>query len=82
VLARLVEQTTQVVGGNPHVKNRVVSIFDQEARPIRKGKLDKPTEFGRVVRVDQSEEGYITGYQVHIGNPGTRARWFPRWSTM
>ncbi len=69
VLTRLVEQTKQVLGGNPHVKNRVVSVFDQEARPIRKGKLDKPTEFGRVIRVDQSDDGYITGYQVSVGNP-------------
>ena len=70
VVRRLVEQTTQVLGGNPHVKNRVVSIFDREARPIRKGKLKTPTEFGRTVRVDQSEDGYITGYAVHIGSPG------------
>lgn len=69
VLARLVEQTKQVLGGDPHVKNRVVSVFDQEARPIRKGKLDKPTEFGRVVRIDQTDDGYITGYQVSVGNP-------------
>jgi len=62
VLQRLVKQTKQVLGGDPHVKNRVVSVFDQEARPIRKGKLDKPTEFGRVVRIDQSDEGYITGH--------------------
>lgn len=70
VVNRLVEQTRQVVGGDVHVKNRVVSVFDQEARPIRKGKLDKPTEFGRGLRVDQSEDGYITGYDVHVGNPG------------
>lgn len=77
VLQRLVEQTKQVLGGDPHVKNRVVSVFDQHARPIRKGKLDKPTEFGRVVRLDQSDDGYITGYQVHIGNPGDASQVIP-----
>ena len=77
VVRRLVEQTTQVVGGNPHVKNRVVSIFDREARPIRKGKLKTPTEFGRTVRVDQSEDGYITGYAVHIGSPGDSTQVVP-----
>jgi IS5 family transposase len=77
VLQRLVEQTKQVLGGDPHVKNRVVSVFDQEARPIRKGKLDKPTECGRVVRLDQSDDGYITGYQVHVGNPGDAGQVIP-----
>ena len=77
VTRRLMEQTRQVVGGNPHVKNRVVSIFDQEARPIRKGKLKTPTEFGRTVRVDQSEEGYISGYAVHIGSPGDSTQMVP-----
>jgi len=77
VVRRLVEQTTQVLGGNPHVKNRVVSIFDREARPIRKGKLKTPTEFGRTVRVDQSEDGYITGYAVHIGSPGDSTQVVP-----
>jgi IS5 family transposase len=77
VLQRLIEQTKQVLGGDPHVKNRVVSVFDQEARPIRKGKLDKPTEFGRVVRLDQSDDGYITGYQVHVGNPGDASQVIP-----
>ena len=77
VMRRLVEQTKQVVSGNPHVKNRVVSVFDQEARPIRKGKLKTPTEFGRTVRVDQSEEGYITGYAVQIGSPGDSTQMVP-----
>lgn len=77
VVRRLAAQTTQVLSGNPHVKNRVVSIFDREARPIRKGKLKVPTEFGRTVRVDQSEDGYITGYAVHIGSPGDATQMVP-----
>ncbi|MDE3075316.1 MAG: transposase [Chloroflexota bacterium] len=77
VVRRLVEQTKQVLSGNPHVKNRVVSIFDREARPIRKGKLKMPTEFGRTIRVDQSEDGYITGYAVHVGSPGDSTQVVP-----
>jgi IS5 family transposase len=77
VVRRLAEQTKQVLSGNPHVKNRVVTVFDQAARPIRKGKLKVPTEFGRTVRVDQSEDGYITGYAVHIGSPGDSTQMVP-----
>jgi transposase, IS5 family len=70
VLDRLIWQAQQVVSGNLHIKDRVVSVADREARPIRKGKLKTPTEFGRTVRVDQNQEGYITGYEVFVGSPG------------
>jgi hypothetical protein len=31
--------------------DRLVSMFDPDARPIRKGKLGKPNEFGYVVQI-------------------------------
>lgn len=66
---QVVGQTEQVQEGNHHIPNRLVSLFDPEARPIRKGKLKSPTEFGRKVLVQETEERIITGYQVHTGNP-------------
>jgi IS5 family transposase len=54
-------------GGKP--QNRVVSLVDPEARPIVKGKLDKPVEFGRTAQITQDESGYFTQYGVHQGNP-------------
>jgi IS5 family transposase len=48
-LAELAEkvcaQITLRIAGKP-ITNRLVSISDPDARPIRKGKLNKPTEFG------------------------------------
>jgi transposase, IS5 family len=68
---RIVEQTRQVLGGNPHVKNRLVSLFDPDARPIRKGKLNVAggTEFGYKVLVADEDRGFVTEYQVTTGNP-------------
>lgn len=68
---RVVEQTRQVLAGNPDVKHRLVSLFDPDARPIRKGKLSVAgrTEFGYKVVVDEEERGFITYYAVAQGNP-------------
>jgi len=49
--------------------DRIVSITDPEARPIVKGKLDKPVEFGRIVQITQDESGIITQHEVFNGNP-------------
>lgn len=51
-------------------KDRIVSVTDPEARPIIKGKLDKPVEFGRTVQLTQDAKGIITQYDVLNGNPG------------
>jgi transposase, IS5 family len=54
-------------GGKP--TDRLVSLVDPDARPIVKGKLDKPVEFGRIVQLTQDESGYFTQGDVHEGNP-------------
>jgi Transposase DDE domain./Transposase domain (DUF772). len=66
---KLVAQAKQVVSGNRIIADRIVSFFDPEARPIKKGKLAKGTEFGYKVRIDETESGFVTGYAVYEGNP-------------
>ena len=44
---------------------------------IRKGKPDKPTEFGRLVRIDEVEHGIVSGYKVQEGNPADTNAWIP-----
>jgi IS5 family transposase len=66
---QLIRQAKQVVSGTRVIPDRIVSFFDPEARPIKKGKLAKGTEFGYKVRIDETESGFITGYAVYNGNP-------------
>jgi transposase, IS5 family len=40
------------LAGKP-IRDRLVSIADPDARPIRKGKLNKPTEFGYVMQLTE-----------------------------
>jgi IS5 family transposase len=70
LLKRVLEQTRTVLGGQLHIPNRLVSLFDEGARPIQKGKTFPKTEFGRKVMVQEAEKGIVTDYQVHHGaNP-------------
>lgn len=65
---RVADQSEErLAGGKP--TDRLVSLADPGARPIVKGKLDKPVEFGRKGQVTQDESGYFTQYGVHNGNP-------------
>jgi IS5 family transposase len=66
---KIIAQTVSVQQGNTHIKDRVVSLFDTDARPIVKGKLKAPVEFGMKLLVQDSEKNIITRYQVFEGNP-------------
>ena len=66
---RIIAQTVSVQQGNTHIKDRIVSVFDTDARPIVKGKLKAPVEFGMKLLVQDCEKKIITRYQVFEGNP-------------
>ena len=58
------------------ITDRLVSITDPDARPIRKGKLGKPTEFGYVAQICEITEntrkgarGLILPAGHELGNP-------------
>jgi IS5 family transposase len=43
---RVTAQTARRLGGEPTIPDRVISLSDTDARPIRRGKPQRPTEFG------------------------------------
>jgi len=69
VVEKVVGQTKEVIRGNRHLPRRLVSLFDIGARPIRKGKSHKDTEFGRKVLIGETEHGIISTYEVLAENP-------------
>ena len=60
-----------------HVVGKILSLFEVHTQVIRKGKAHKPTEFGRLVRIDEVENGIVSGYQVQEGNPADTNAWIP-----
>jgi transposase, IS5 family len=67
---RVVDQTrSRLAGVMPDSATRMVSFHDVDARPIRKGRLGKPVEFGYKAQVVDNADGVILDHSVEIGNP-------------
>ena len=63
LVENVIRQTKErVVKGNSHVEDKVLSLFEPHTEVIRKGKAHKPNEFGRLVRIDEVENGIVSGY--------------------
>ena len=63
-------QTRQrLAGETPAGATRVVSLHDADARPIAKGRLGKPVEFGYKAQLVDNEDGVIVDHNVEAGNP-------------
>ena len=65
-------QTALRLAGQTSIPNRMISLFDPDARPIRRGKLSSPTEFGYKLEHTQVDGLIISDYKVHIGNPADK----------
>lgn len=69
----IISQTEQKLQGKNSIAERIVSFHDPEVRPIRKGKLTKPVEFGRTLQLIQDSSGVVLHYEVRKGNPSDRS---------
>jgi IS5 family transposase len=70
-LVRQVMRQTKVriFGDNTHFTDKVVSMFEPQTEVIRKGKASKPTEFGKMVKIQEAENQIITSYEVYRERP-------------
>ncbi len=66
---RLLAQTDQRLAGNRVIADRLVSLSDPDARPIRKGKPRASTEFGYTMLAAEDERGFVCDHQLQQGNP-------------
>jgi IS5 family transposase len=67
---RVVAQTrSRLAGIMPESASRLVSLHDVDARPIRKGRLGKPVEFGYKAQIVDNADGVILDHNIEIGNP-------------
>jgi IS5 family transposase len=66
---RVVAQArSRLAGVMPESASRLVSLHDVDARPIRKGRLGKPVEFGYKAQIVDNADGGILDHSVQIGN--------------
>ena len=60
---------TRLAGDVPAGGTRVVSLHDTDARPIAKGRLGRPVEFGYKAQVTDNAQGIVLDHLVEKGNP-------------
>jgi len=62
----------RVFDGITQLPGKIVSLFEPHTEIIRKGKASKPTEFGKLVQVQEAENQIITHYDVFDQRPSDR----------
>ena len=76
---QVLEQTVRRVFGGEQVpaRDKLVSIFEPHTAIIKRGKANKPTEFGHTLWLSESDGMIITRYRVLAGNPADQEQWQP-----
>lgn len=75
---RVLEQTiARVLEGDHHYADKLYSVFEVHTEAIRKGKLSKPTEFGKLVKIQEAEHQIITDYEVFAERPADQELLIP-----
>jgi len=59
----------RVLGGNTRTDNKILSMFEPDTEVIRKGKASKPTEFGKMVKIQEAENQIVTHFEVFDRRP-------------
>ena len=59
----------RVFAGDTHAAGKIVSLFEPSTEVIRKGKAGKPTEFGKMVKLQEVENQIVIAYEVYTQRP-------------
>jgi transposase, IS5 family len=70
LVQQVMRQTkARVVAGDTHAEGKIVSLFEPTTEVIRKGKAGKPTEFGKMVKLQEAESQIVVAYEVYDQRP-------------
>jgi IS5 family transposase len=67
----------RVFDGNTHYEGKLFSVFETSTEAIRKGKAGKPTEFGKMVKIQEAENQIVIDFEVYEKRPDDRALLVP-----
>jgi len=63
---QVVSQTrARIIKGITNSEGKIVSLFEHTTEIIRKGKPGKPTEFGKMIKVQEAENQIVVAYEVY-----------------
>jgi IS5 family transposase len=66
---QVLAQTDLRLAGQRTIPDRRVSLVDSDARPVRMGRPQRPTEFGYKARIADTAEGFVIADVPDRGNP-------------
>jgi len=69
------DQNEQKLEGEQHIPNRIVSLDEPDARPIKKGKKHPNCEFGSTLQLSFNRQGFMITVENFIGKPNDTTLW-------
>jgi IS5 family transposase len=70
LVQQVIRQTkARVFGGDTHAEGKLFSMFETSTEAIRKGKAGKPTEFGKMVKIQEAENQIVIDFEVYPERP-------------
>ena len=70
LIRQVTKQTrARIFSGDTRSEGKIVSLFEPSTEIIRKGKASKPTEFGKMVKLQEAENQIVTAYEVYDRRP-------------
>jgi len=70
LVRQLIRQTkARIFAGDTRSEGKIVSVFEPSTEVIRKGKAAKPTEFGKLVKLQEAENQIVIDYEVFARRP-------------
>lgn len=78
LVQRVLQQTrARILKGDTKHPDKILSLFETHTEAIRKGKASKPTEFGKLVKIQEAEAQFITDFQVCTTRVPDQDLWAP-----
>jgi IS5 family transposase len=76
---QVIDQTTRRIlqGEQVPASEKIVSLFEEHADIIRRGKESQPVEYGHKVWFNEVEGGLVSHYRILEGNPSDEQQWKP-----
>jgi transposase, IS5 family len=69
-IKQVMRQTRErLIKGNTRLAGKLVSLFEPHTEIIGKGKAATPTEFGKMIKIQEAERQIITHYEVYDERP-------------
>ena len=67
---QVMKQTrARIYRGDTRAEGKIVSLFEPTTEVIRKGKAAKPTEFGKMIKLQEAENQIVIEYEVYDRRP-------------